>query len=223
MKIIAELPPSASRETLARRVSLVLNYTDIVDIPDSPGGRPSAHAIAVAYIAKNMGASPITHMRIRDINLLAYKSLLGAARLFELRDIVVLTGDPPTVGSPVDQLTTEEAVRIGKEYGFRVGALLSMRRNYSERLKMGADFYLVLNLADPKSMETLRGVAAYPYVMIRTEKNSQLLARLGQPSVTLDQLLRYVEELEPFAEAIVASAPGDFEAELRALDLLTKR
>ena len=223
MRIIAELPPSTSRRAVVSRAKAVSDYTDMVDVPDSPGGRPSAHAIAVAYLAKEVGLTPIVHIRLSDLNMLAYRSLLGAARLLGLDYVVPLSGDPPSVGRPVGHLATEEAVSIARGYGLKVGVLLSMRRNYAERLKIGADFYLVLNLDDPRSLENLATVEAYPYVILRTEKNAELVERLGQPSVELKSLTKYMELLERYANAVIISAPGDFEAELSALSLLTRR
>ncbi|MGC8582467.1 MAG: 5,10-methylenetetrahydrofolate reductase [Thermoproteus sp.] len=223
MRIIAELPPSASRRVVVSRARAISDYTDTVDIPDSPGGRPSAHAIAVAYVTKEVGLTPIAHIRLRDLNELAYRSLLGAAKLLGLEYLVPLSGDLPSVGRPVDHLTTEEAVPIAREYGFKVGVLLSMRRNYVERLKIGADFYLALNLVDPKSLEGLTSFNVYPYVILRTERNADLVERLKQPAVGLDYLRRYIEALEPYVKAVVISAPGDFEAELSALALLARR
>lgn len=223
MKIIAELPPSTSKDVVINRIHAISRYTDYVDIPDSPGGKPSAHAIAVGVIAKESGLLPIVHIRLRDLNLLAYRSLLGALRLLDLNHVVLLMGDPPSVGLPVDHLTTELAVPIAKEYGLKVGVLLSMRRNYAERLKIGADFYLVLNLRDPRALEPLRSLEIYPYLLVRTDKNAALLNRLGQPSVELESLREFVDMLEPYSRGVVISAPGDFEAELMALSSITKR
>ncbi|MEZ0248661.1 MAG: 5,10-methylenetetrahydrofolate reductase [Thermoproteus sp.] len=223
MKIIAELLPSTSRTVVMRRAKAISDYTNLVDIPDSPGGRPSAHAVAVAYIAKESGLDPIAHIRLRDLNLLAYRSILGAAKLFELERVVLLMGDPPEVGQPVDHLNTEAAVVIAREYGFKVGVLLSMKRNYAERIKIGADFYLVLNLERPSRLEELAGLEAYPYLLIRTEKNAELISRLRQPAITLESLRAFMEGLESYAKGVILSAPGDFEAELLALSLAAKR
>lgn len=223
MRIIAELPPSISREVLINRIKAISQYTSYVDIPDSPMGKPSAHAIAVGVLAKEGGLAPIVHMRLRDLNLLAYRSLLGAMKLLGLEHVVLLMGDPPSVGLPVDHLSTESAVPMAKEYGLRVGVMVSMRRNYAERLKIGADFFLVLNLETPSSLEGLESLELYPYLIIRTDKNSKILERLGQPSVELRALRSFIEELEPYVDGAIISAPGDFEAELTALALATRR
>lgn len=218
MRPIAELPPVKNKEILMKRIRAIRELVEEVDVPDSPLGRPSAHAIAVASLALQAGLDPIMHMRIRDINLLALKSLLGAAKLLGIRRVVPLTGDPPALGTSVDQLKTEDAVRAAKEEGLVVGAMLSMRRNYAERLRIGADFYLVLNLKRPEDMESLRGVEAYPYLLIRTSRNAELMARLGQPTLSLDEVNRFLDALHSYGvKAVVVSAPGDFEAELAAL------
>lgn len=223
MRIIAELPPSLSREILTYRIRAISQYTEYVDVPDSPMGKPSAHAMAIGVLAKESGLTPIVHMRIRDLNLLAYRSLLGAMKLLRLEHVVLLTGDPPSVGLPVDHISTESAVPIAKEYRLRVGVLLSMRRNYAERLRIGADFFLVLNLEAPSSLKGLESFEIYPYLLVRTERNSELLRKLGQPSVRLEALRGFVDELGPYAKGVIISAPGDFEAELAALSLTTRK
>nr|KJR74039.1 MAG: 5,10-methylenetetrahydrofolate reductase [Thermoproteus sp. AZ2] len=218
MRPIAELPPAKDRDLLMKRIEAIKGLAEEVDVPDSPLGKPSAHAIAVASLALQAGLNPIAHIRIRDINLLALKSLLGAAKLLGIRRVVPLMGDPPALGAPVDQLRTEDAVRAAKEEGLVVGAMLSMRRNYAERLKIGADFYLILNLRRPEDMEGLRGVEAYPYLLIRTSRNAELMARLGQPSLSLEEVRRFLDALYSYGvKAVVVSAPGDFDAELAAL------
>lgn len=224
MELIAELPPAKSRDVLIKRIEALRDYVEIVDVPDSPLGRPSAHAVAVSYLARELGLETITHIRVRDLNMLAFLSILGAAELFGLERLVLLTGDEPAVGRPVDHITTEEAVKYAKGEGFKVGVMLSLRRDYMKRLALGADFFLALNVGEPRQMEALRGREVYPYLLVRTTKNSELLAGLRQPSVELEAVPDFVQSLSSYGvKAVIISAPGDFKAELLALKALNRR
>lgn len=69
MEIVAELTPILYREKLLARLDALTRYVEKVDIPEAPGGKPSAHSIAVGALAKQLGIEPIVHIRLLDINM----------------------------------------------------------------------------------------------------------------------------------------------------------
>lgn len=217
MEIIAEITPLRDRDKVLRKLESIKPYVEKVDIPESPGGKPTAHSLAVGALAKQLGLEPIVHIRLLDVNKTGFKSLLGGAYILGVRYVVVLQGDPPAEGKPVGEVTTEEAVAEAKKMGFVTGALLSFRRDYIERIRrLGADFYLALHLTDIKQLESLPPVI-YPYIMIKTGNNVALLERLRQTAVELPQALGLIEKLRGVVPGIVLSVPGDFETLLQIL------
>mgnify|MGYP001770639115 CR=1 FL=1 len=222
MEIIAELAPTLNKDLFLKHLEALRRYVEKVDIPEAPGGRPSAHSLAAGVLAKQAGLEPLVHIRLLDINMTAFKSLLGGARLLDIKYVVLLQGDPPAEGRPVGEIATEEAVAVAKKMGFKTGALLSLRRDYKKRLEIGADFYLALHLREAEQLADLPPVV-YPYVLVRTEKNFDLLERLGQTAVSPREALELVRKLEGLAPGVVISAPRDFQTLLKLLQEVKAR
>ncbi len=212
MELIAELTPVVDRTKLLKKLEALKPLVDKVDIPEAPGGKPTAHSLAVGALAKQTGFEPIVHIRLLDVNKTGLKSLLGGAYVLDIKHVVVLQGDPPAEGRPVGEVSTEEAVEEAKKLGLRAGALLSLRRDYKRRVEtIRADFYLALHLTDAKQLEGLPPVV-YPYVIVRTSSNSALIERLRQTAVGPHEALTLVKALEGVAPGVVISVPGDFDA-----------
>ncbi len=212
MELIAELTPVVDRTKLLKKLEALKPLVDKVDIPEAPGGKPTAHSLAVGALAKQTGFEPIVHIRLLDVNKTGLKSLLGGAYVLDIKHVVVLQGDPPAEGRPVGEVSTEEAVEEAKKLGLRAGALLSLRRDYKRRVEtIRADFYLALHLTDAKQLEGLPPVV-YPYVIVRTSSNSALIERLRQTAVGPQEALTLVKALEGVAPGVVISVPGDFDA-----------
>ncbi len=75
------------------------NGVDAVNVPDGPRAQSRMGVIAVSTIIQQMvGMEAVMHYCCRDRNLLGMTSdLLGAAAL-GLRNILIITGDPPKMG-----------------------------------------------------------------------------------------------------------------------------
>ncbi len=240
MRIIAEVAPTRSRDRLASMMARLRGLVDAVDVPEAPLARPGAHSIAVAHMVEHhFGIDAIAHIRLIDVNWTGFESLLGAALLLGVDEVVVLQGDPPLRGNPVDQISTEEAVRFVKEKsrysGLRVGAVASLARidaELEERMGIGADFYLVTRLSVPSQLDRppiqearRRGAEVYPYIVVATEKNRDLLARSLNPQLfaPVERVPGMVEELQGLADGVLISVPLDFDGLVEALRLLSKR
>ncbi len=222
MEIIAEVTPVRDRERLLKKLEALKPLVNKIDIPEAPGGKPTAHALAVGVLAKQIGFEPIVHIRLLDMNKTGLKSLLGGAYLLDIREVVVLQGDPPTEGRPVGDVSTEEAVAEAKKIGLKVGALLSLKRDYKRRIEtLGADFYLALHFTDVRQLEGLPPVV-YPYVMVKTNNNSALIERLKQTAVNPQKALELIRALEGVAPGVVVSVPGDFDTLLSLLNQIKK-
>ncbi len=72
---------------------------DCINIGDSPMARVRMSAIALAVlIEQRVGIEPIIHFTTRDRNLMAIQSDLLGAHALGIRNIIALTGDPPSTG-----------------------------------------------------------------------------------------------------------------------------
>lgn len=71
---------------------------DAINVPDGPRAQSRMGAIASSLIIERHGIEAVTHYTCRDRNLLGMLSdLLGASAL-GLRNLLIITGDPPKMG-----------------------------------------------------------------------------------------------------------------------------
>ncbi len=110
------LPPKGVTATRTLRSIALLKEAgvDAVNIPDGPRAqtRMSAQATAV-LVEQNIGIEAVLHYCCRDRNLLGMVSdLLGAAGL-GLRNLLIITGDPPKMGPYPDATAVFDIDSIG--------------------------------------------------------------------------------------------------------------
>lgn len=110
------LPPKGcdAMKTLQSIRLLKVAGVDAVNIPDGPRAqtRMSAQATAV-LVEREIGIEAVLHYCCRDRNLLGMMSdLLGAAAL-DLRNLLIITGDPPKMGPYPDATAVFDIDSIG--------------------------------------------------------------------------------------------------------------
>ena len=110
------LPPKGcdAEKTLASIRLLKDAGVDAVNVPDGPRAqtRMSAQATSV-LIEREIGIESVLHYCCRDRNLLGMMSdLLGAAAL-DLRNLLIITGDPPKMGPYPDATAVFDIDSIG--------------------------------------------------------------------------------------------------------------
>jgi len=72
---------------------------DAINIGDSPMARVRMSALALAVmIRQRVGIDTLIHFTSRDKNLMALQAELIGAHALGVRNIIALTGDPPTIG-----------------------------------------------------------------------------------------------------------------------------
>jgi homocysteine S-methyltransferase len=93
-------PRSVNIERTLRSAELIRDAgADLVNISDSAMARVRMGAMAVGFaIQRGLGLEVLIHFTTRDRNLMALESELLGAHALGIRDILALTGDPPTVG-----------------------------------------------------------------------------------------------------------------------------
>ena len=93
---------------------LLANGVDIVNVADGP--RAMARMANVAFCAlllRDCGIEPIMHVCGRDRNLLAQMAHLLGAHAIGIRNLVVITGDPPKVGDYPEATAVYDLDAIG--------------------------------------------------------------------------------------------------------------
>ena len=110
------VPPRGYRaEALVEQARhLRIHGVDLVNIPDGPRatGRMSALAAAV-MVQQQAGVETILHYACRDRNMIGMQSDLLGAHAMDLRNLLIVTGDPPRVGDYPDATAVYEVDSIG--------------------------------------------------------------------------------------------------------------
>ncbi len=94
--------------------TLKIRGVDLVNIPDSPhaSARMSAWAAAL-LVQQQTGVETILHYACRDRHLLGMQSDLLGAHSMGVRNILVVTGEPPKVGDYPDATSAPDVDSIG--------------------------------------------------------------------------------------------------------------
>lgn len=102
------------RKTLAGAELLKEAGVDFINVADSPMARVRMSALALCYLIKNeVGIEPILHFTTRDRNLMGIQSDLIGAHAIGVRNIIALTGDPPSLGDYPDATPVYDIDSIG--------------------------------------------------------------------------------------------------------------
>ena len=166
-----------------RRARLLMQAgIDAVNIPDGPraSARMSALALAV-LIERETGIETLLHYACRDRNLVGMQSDLLGAYAIGLRNILLVTGDPPKLGDypdatavfDVDSIGLSNMVKrlnqgfdlgggsIGKPTGFLVGVGVNPGaidieyelKRFHYKVDAGAEFAVTQPVYDPDMLE----------------------------------------------------------------------
>ena len=187
------VPPRGYRaEALVEQArQLRIHGVDLVSVPDGPRatGRMSALAAAVT-VQQQAGLEPILHFACRDRNLLGMQSDLLGAHSMGVRNLLIITGDPPRIGDypdatavfDVDSIGLTNVVAtlnrgidigrqsIGQPTGFHVGvaanpSALSLDdeiRRFQYKVEAGAEFAITQPIFDSRELERfLDRIAAF--------------------------------------------------------------
>ena len=178
------VPPRGYRaESLVEQArQLRIHGVDLVSVPDGPRatGRMSALAAAV-MVQQQSGIEPILHYACRDRNLLGMQSDLLGAYSMGIRNVLVVTGDPPRIGDypdatavfDVDSIGLTNVVAtlnrgidigrqsIGQPTGFHIGVAANPSalkieeeiRRFQFKVEAGAEFAITQPVFDSHELE----------------------------------------------------------------------
>ncbi len=109
-------PPRGANPSKALQGARLLKEAgvDAVNVVDSAMSRVRMSAIASAVlIERQVGIETILHFTTRDRNLMAIQSDLIGAHAMGVRNVLALTGDPPTMGDYADAKAVYDVDSIG--------------------------------------------------------------------------------------------------------------
>ncbi|NIM16290.1 MAG: bifunctional homocysteine S-methyltransferase/methylenetetrahydrofolate reductase [Candidatus Aminicenantes bacterium] len=157
------------------------NHVDAVNIPDGPRAltRMSAQHLSI-LIQQQVGIETILHYTCRDRNLLGMMSDMLGLDAVGIKNLLLITGDPPKMGDypdatavfDVDSIGLTNMVnnlnhgldlgsnRIGKPTGYVIGVGLNPCavdvdteiRRFEQKVKAGADFAITQPVFDVKGL-----------------------------------------------------------------------
>jgi methionine synthase / methylenetetrahydrofolate reductase(NADPH) len=110
------LPPRGHRTDglVDRARTLKIHGVDLVAVPDSPRASARMSGLAMAVLVQQQtGLEPILHYACRDRNLLSMQSDLLGAHAMGVRNLLIITGDPPKAGDYPDATAVFDVDSIG--------------------------------------------------------------------------------------------------------------
>ncbi len=109
------------------------NQVDMVTISDSPMGKPRADSFEMAvYVQNKTGLMVMPHITCRDRNVIALHSAFLGAHINEIRNLLVITGDP---------VAREDRDTITPVFDFYSVKLMQYIKNMNEEIFEGEPFY----------------------------------------------------------------------------------
>jgi homocysteine S-methyltransferase len=163
---------------------------DAVNVPDGPRAQSRMGALLTSVlIEQQVGIESVTHYACRDRNLLGMLSdLLGAAAI-GLRNLLIITGDPPKMGPypdatavfDIDAIGLTNLVRnlnrgldpggnaIGQPTRFAIGVgvnpaaidLAHELRRFEWKVDAGAEYAITQPVFDPRQLERFLSAVAH--------------------------------------------------------------
>ena len=139
----AELAPpvSCDAQELLRKAAEIKGLADAVNVTDGAGARAHMSALAASALLIGAGVEPILQITCRDKNRIALQSELMGAAAFDIRNLLLLTGDDPKTGDqpdtkPVFDIDSKTLIETARR--LRDDGTLPTGRKVSGR----ADFFL---------------------------------------------------------------------------------
>lgn len=170
---------------------------DVINIPDGPraSARVSPMAMAVR-LERDLGIETLIHYCCRDRNLLGMQSDLLGAHVLGLRNVLIITGDPPKLGDYPDATAVFDVDSIGLT-------------NMVQRLNHGVDVGNNL-IGEPTSF--CFGVGVNPGVLDLQREISRLEWKveagaefaISQPVFDVEQFLSFKEKIAHLDVPILA-------------------
>ena len=185
------VPPRGYRaESLVEQARhLRIHGVDLVNIPDGPRatGRMSALAAAV-MVQQQAGVETILHYACRDRNMIGMQSDLLGAHAMDVRNLLLVTGDPPRVGDYPDATAVFEVDSIGLT---NLASQLNRGRDIGgQAIGQGTAFHIGV-AANPGAFDLDQEIRRFEY---KVEAGAEFA--VTQPVFDAATVLQFLERIE---------------------------
>ena len=120
--LTAELgpPKGTNLEPFLKQAGFLKGCVDAVNVTDQQAGLMKLGSLTCCHLLRDFGIEPVMQITCRDKNRLALQSELLSASVLGIQNILVLTGDPITIGDhplakPVLDLNVTELISVIKK------------------------------------------------------------------------------------------------------------
>lgn len=154
------------------------NQVDMVTVSDSPMGKPRADSFEMAiYVQNKTGLMVMPHITCRDKNVIALHSAFLGAHINEIRNLLVITGDPvaredrDTITSVFDfysvklmqyiknmnkEIFKDEAFYYGGALNYSGGNLEIIAEKMRMKIEAGCSYFLTQPIYSTEDIERVR-------------------------------------------------------------------
>ncbi len=215
MKTYAEIYPSKNLGNIKDAIATMGSF-DGFNIPDNPLGYPTMPPDIIGYIIREKYPEKdiIINQRLKDINELRVRSIITAARSINA-SIIFTQGDAPRFGKEFNEMSSSYAMKLAIHRGVNAGLILSFKRpvkDILERMQLKSNTFLVINMDNLSILESVDTSRLIPYIIVKTQKNGNILGKINQSSVNVEDLYIYMNQFKKFnLKGVLFSVPGDNE------------
>ncbi|HEY9721284.1 MAG TPA: bifunctional homocysteine S-methyltransferase/methylenetetrahydrofolate reductase [Oscillatoriaceae cyanobacterium] len=190
-------PRGADARMLVENAQLLAKAgVDAVNVPDGPRAQSRMSALAASVILEREGIEAVVHYCCRDRNLLGMQSdLLGAAAL-GIRNLLLITGDPPKMGPYPQATAVFDIDSIG---------LTNLVKRLNQGLDIGGNpvgsqtSFLIGVGVNPGALDLEHELRRFAW---KVEAGAQYA--ITQPVFDPDQLKRFLKAIEGFRIPVIA-------------------
>jgi homocysteine S-methyltransferase len=193
------LPPRGHdlSKTMAGAKMLHEAGMDAINIPDGPRATARMSPMAMAVrLEREIGIETIIHYCCRDRNLLGMQSDLLGAHTLGLRNVLIITGDPPKLGDYPDATAVFDVDSIG---------LTNMVSRLNRGLDVGGNaigdptgFYVGCGV-NPGSPDLDREIARFEW---KVDAGAQFC--ITQPVFDVEALIRFLDRIRNVRIPVIA-------------------
>ena len=170
---------------------------DAVNVPDGPRAQSRMGALLSGLlIQRELGMEPVVHYACRDRNLLGMLSDLLGAAASGVRNLLIVTGDPPKMGPYPDATAVFDIDSIGlTNLVSRLNHGLDPGGN-----ALGGNTQFVIGVGvNPAAVDPERELKRFAW---KVEAGAEFA--MTQPVFDIDQLDWFLEKVEPYRIPIIA-------------------
>lgn len=174
---------------------LVKNGVDVINIADGPRASARMMNLALAVRLIQEGIDPILHVCCRDRNLLGLVGHVMGAHELGVRNLVIITGDPPKMGDYPDCTAVYDLDSVGL---LRLVRGLNHGRDPGGKALGGVTRFLLLTGAEPAAMDYQREINR-----LKKKIEAGAEAVMTQPVYDPAVLERFLSDVEPLGVPVL--------------------